>query len=304
VRVWIFCNAAAGRSISDDDLRTLVEQAGHTVVDLVSPKEADARPDVGAVDLVVAAGGDGTVASAAATVAGTPIPLAILPLGTANNIAASVGVAGEMTELIATWHHARRVPFDLGYARVGSKTWLVVEGVGCGLIPSGIAAAERRPTVESELTTHPETEVSGAVRAFYDVLTTLEPVRHTVVLDGSVVSEELLLFEILNIRSIGPNLVLSAHASSSDGLFDVVLAGPSHRAALLHYLESVMKGRQAHLSLPTRRARSVTFEGCSHLHVDDERLAVHQLGRISVDISPAAISVLVSTADRQSTESQ
>jgi diacylglycerol kinase family enzyme len=292
VRVWIFCNASAGRSISDDDLRTLVESAGHTVVDLVSPRD-DAHPQMEGVDLVVAAGGDGTVASAAAALEGTSIPLAILPLGTANNIAASVGVSGEITDLIASWNHARRVPFDLGHARAGSKTWLIVEGAGGGLIPSGIAAAERQQDADVEAAEHPEVEVATAVETFYDVLSTLAPVRQTLVLDGNPVSEELLLFEILNIRSVGPKLVLSPDASPSDGLFDVVLAGPSERAALLAYLENLIDGRPARLSLPTHRARSVTIEGCSHLHVDDERVDLHRLGKVSIDISPAALTLLV-----------
>ena len=44
------------------------------------------------LDLVVAAGGDGTVATAAGIAARTSTALAILPLGTANNIATSLGV--------------------------------------------------------------------------------------------------------------------------------------------------------------------------------------------------------------------
>jgi diacylglycerol kinase family enzyme len=135
--------------------------------------------------------------------------------------------------------------------------------------------------------------VVTAVQTFHDVLTKLEPVRHTLVLDGASFSEELLLFEILNIRSVGPNLVLSADASPSDGLFDVVVAGPSHRSELLSYLESLMEARPRQLSLPTRRARSVTIDGCSHLHVDDERLDMRRLGSVTIDISPGALTMLV-----------
>ena len=56
-------------------------------------------------DLVVAAGGDGTVATAARVLAGRKIPLAILPLGTANNIARSLNSDGPLDTLVASWGH-------------------------------------------------------------------------------------------------------------------------------------------------------------------------------------------------------
>ena len=227
-------------------------------------------------------------------VAGTSTPVAILPLGTANNVATSMGIGGEMTELIASWHRARRVPSDLGHARAGSKTWLVVEGAGGGLIPAGIAAAERqRHSQEEAAPPHPSAEVATAVRAFYDVLDDLEPVRPRISLDGVVFSEDLLLFEILNIRSVGPNLVLSPDASPSDGFFNVVFAGPSHRADLRAYLEDVMNGREAFLSLPTHRARSITIESASQLHLDDERVNLDSFGNVAIDISPGALTMLL-----------
>ena len=294
VHVWILCNESAGRSISDDDLKTLVEDAGHSVADLVSTRGDGDHPDLTGVDLVVAAGGDGTVRSAAKVVAGSSTPVTILPLGTANNIATSVGLGGEITDLIASWHHARRVPFDLGYARAGSKRWHVVEGAGAGLIPAGIAAVERQKPSEAETaSTHPAREIASAVKAFYGVLDRLEPVRQTVRLDGTVLSEDLLLCEILNIRSVGPNLVLSPGASPSDGFFNVVLAGVSHRQALRTYLEHVMNGRQADLSLPTHHARSITIDGWSQAHVDDKRVDVSRLGSVAIDIRPGACTMLL-----------
>ena len=103
--------------------------------------EGSPLPD-GNLDLVVAAGGDGTVATVAGIASKTSATLAILPLGTANNIATSLGLSAPVPELIASWSTAQRVPFDLGYARAASKEWLVVEGVGGGLVPAGIARAQ------------------------------------------------------------------------------------------------------------------------------------------------------------------
>ena len=39
------------------------------------------------------------------------------------------------------------------------------------------------------------------------------------------------MFEVLNIRSVEPNRVLAPDATPSDGLFDVILAGPNTRTS-------------------------------------------------------------------------
>jgi diacylglycerol kinase family enzyme len=290
VNVWILCNEDAGRGLSADDLRKLVERAGHTVAGVAKRyDEGSSLPD-GKPDLVVAAGGDGTVATVASIASKTSATLAILPLGTANNIATSLGLNAPVTELIASWSTAQRVPFDLGYARAASKEWLVVEGVGGGLVPAGIARAQAVNGHHDDIT--PAAEVNAAVRAFRDTLVDLEPRPWTVVLDGHEMSDAFLLVEVLNIRSIGPNLVFAPDATPSDGYFDIITAQGRHRMELLTYLAHRAEGRDARLALPRHRAREVVIDRCQELHIDDERVDTRELGPISIRIEPAAIHVL------------
>ena len=290
MNVSILCNEDAGRSLSDQALRDLITKAGHCVVDLVDPKGRRTRPVPAAIDLVVAAGGDGTVASAADLVNGTSTALAILSLGTANNIAAGFGLSRDVPQLIDSWRTGRRVPFDLGRVRAGTKGWTIVEGVGGGLIPAGIAAAHR---ALDGADAHPSVEIDAAVRLFYDILRDLPPARRTLTMDGQRVETELILLEVLNIRSIGPNLVLAPDADPSDGWFDVVLAEPSHRTELLQYLESCLDKSHRRLSLPRHRARQVRIDSCEELHIDDERVDTCGLGALDIAIAPGAITVLM-----------
>jgi diacylglycerol kinase (ATP) len=54
------------------------------------------------------------------------IPLSILALGTANNIAKSLGSAGDIDEIIGRWERARCVPLDLGIAEgIGARRYFV-----------------------------------------------------------------------------------------------------------------------------------------------------------------------------------
>ena len=106
-------------------------------------------------------------------------------------------------------------------------------------------------------------------------------------------SEDLLLLEVLNIPSIGPNLVFGPDANPSDGYFDVVMAQEYLRQELMTYLERRSEGRAVRLALPTRRVREVVIESCHELHIDDERVSTCELGEITIRIEPAAITVLL-----------
>src|ERR1043165_8651289 len=83
------------------------------------------------VDLVLVAGGDGTIAEVAKRLLGRKIPIAILPVGTANNILRALDLGeAPIEDLIAGLSSAKRKQFDLGIATGpwGSRPFL--ESVG------------------------------------------------------------------------------------------------------------------------------------------------------------------------------
>jgi diacylglycerol kinase family enzyme len=291
VNVWILCNEDAGRGISASDLQALVERAGHTVAGVAKQYDEGSPLPKGDLDLIVAAGGDGTVATAAGIASRTSAALAILPLGTANNIATSLELPTRIPSLIASWSTATRVPFDLGWARAGSKKWLIVEGIGGGLLPAGIARVESAYRQHKPST--PSAEVDAAVRAFRDTLAELAPQPWTISIDGAQMTDEFLLVEVLNIRSVGPNLVFAPDASPSDGYFDVITAQETDRTQIETYFEQRLAGRDTRLALPRQRARHVSITSCTEMHIDDERIDTCALGPISIEIAHAAISVLL-----------
>lgn len=290
MNVWVLLNDNAGRSLPSDELHSLIERAGHAVLGVA--KQYHARTELpSGIDVIVAAGGDGTVATAAAIASHTSAALGILPLGTANNIATSLGIAGSLPEIIRGWSTAARMPFDLGRARAGAQEWVVVEGAGAGLVPAGIARAEAELKQRPETT--PSCEVETAVGTFRDTLLDLQPERWTVTLDGTPMSDDFLLVEVLNIRSVGPNLEFAPDAAAGDGYFDVIVARENDREELMRYLQRRTDGQPSRLSLPHHRARQVTIEGLGDLHIDDERVNARRSGPLSIGVEPAALTVLV-----------
>ena len=115
MRVLLLHNPKAGANdISADDLRQAFRDAGWEVEYMSSDGPeftrrlaSDLRGDC---DLVAAAGGDGTLARVINGVRAPAPPLALLPLGTANNIASSLGIAGDPRDLIAGLADADSVP--------------------------------------------------------------------------------------------------------------------------------------------------------------------------------------------------
>ncbi|MGE5139259.1 MAG: diacylglycerol/lipid kinase family protein [Rudaea sp.] len=83
-------------------------------------------------DFVVAAGGDGTVAMVLRLLPDRKLPVAILPLGTANNLARSLGIAGTPQELVETWQLEHICPLDIGVAHLGGGRELFLEAFGVG----------------------------------------------------------------------------------------------------------------------------------------------------------------------------
>jgi diacylglycerol kinase family enzyme len=96
MRVSLLHNVEAGDGLSLRQLRREIEGAGHEIVrEIEKGCELEGVLE-GRVDLIVVAGGDGTVGSAVEAFAGRGVPLAILPFGTANNIAFALGIEGSL----------------------------------------------------------------------------------------------------------------------------------------------------------------------------------------------------------------
>ena len=79
-------------------------------------------------DAVVAAGGDGTISTVASVLAGSDMPMGVLPLGTLNHFAKDLGLPLDLGEAVKTIASRRTVKVDVG--EVNGRTFLNNSSIG------------------------------------------------------------------------------------------------------------------------------------------------------------------------------
>ena len=275
MRVTLIHNPGAGKQEYDAKaLRKLLRRAGHKPRYQSSKEKGWDRVLDKRADLVAVAGGDGTVASVARRMVGRGIPVAVLPMGTANNIARSLGLLKKSFEdLVEGWRDARRVPLDVGIVCGPWGERYFIEGVGAGLFAGLLVRSEQnkgRKEKENK-TKGPARVVDGALRRLKEAAETAEPVEIGARLDGVDISGSYLLFEAVNLPYIGPNLYIAPDNRAGDGQLEVVLVPEAQRARLVKYLEHWHENRERPSLLPSRRGKHLQIEWTGFaLHIDDK----------------------------------
>jgi len=268
MRITLIHNPTAGYdSHHREELLELLSQAGYQVTYQSTDDEQWEKALKEPGELIVVAGGDGTVDDVAPLVAGREIPLALLPLGTANNIATCLGIEGEPAALIADWDMARRRPFNLGLAKGPWGKQPFVEAAGFGLF------AQMMPLVDA-LGSAREHE-SGEENVRHDIETLkalLEACRATageLELDDKTIRGEFLWVEVMNIAAVGPGLRLAPNADPGDGLLDIVLIEEKDREQVDQYLADCLKLARPAARFRVRQAKRVKcrWQGAT-IHLD------------------------------------
>lgn len=187
--------------------------------------------------LVIVAGGDGSVRAVVRHLIGRPVKLAILPLGTANNIALTLGIKGTPRDLLAGLADPLSRSLDIGRVQLPDQEMYFLEGAGCGLFGNAFAAFHK-PDGYGHQTD--EKSITRSIEAILTALDMEETFSSHVTVDGEEFEGDLLALEVLNTPVIGPGLKLSMEADPGDGLLDVVSIRPEARDEMWDYLQNLL----------------------------------------------------------------
>jgi diacylglycerol kinase family enzyme len=301
MRVTLIHNPSAGSgSPTRDELLGWLADAGHH-----AQYQSTRDRDVGRVidpgsDLVLVAGGDGTVARVLRRLGTESPPIAILPLGTANNIALALGVTDSPRAIIDGLTRARARKLDVGIASSGAGTARFVESAGLGLFASVLRDA-RRDEEESNRDAGERDLRWGRGNRMRRMLAS-EPVeKRTIEADGKDLSGECVFVAVLNMPFIGPRIALAPDADPTDGYLDLLIVRPDDRRMVDDFLEAVTEDPTVACPLPTHRCREVHLMWEDDAgHLDDRTwpdgehspAAAPNGARVSLAISPAVLRVV------------
>ena len=263
-------------------------------------------------DLVIAAGGDGTVHEAVNGLAGAAATFGVLPLGTGNDFALALGMPGPVGEAVRALVEAPTVPIDLGAVRwdeVRDGERVTRERAFANCLGAGFDAhvaflatdtkwlggraaylaavlrtlwAWRRPGVQVRESMAAETAPASGVGGG-------PPEADPVAFEGPI-----FLCEVGNGHSVGGGFLLTPDARPDDGLLDVCLVRHVAPRRALRLLPRTFTG--AHVGAPEvrmDRARRISVDveaGLLALQADGELLSF-VARRIEVEVVPGALRV-------------
>lgn len=234
--------------------------------------------------LVIAVGGDGTVEAVAKGLIGTKARLGIIPDGTANNMAKSLGIPVDFdgaARLIAEGYERK---IDVGRLKVKGKQkkYYFLEAAGIGLtgtlFPKG-----------KDLDKGKWQEIGDVIGTFINYTT---PKVTLIMDDESHIEEKTMLVTVANGPVFGMTFLVAPDASMEDGYLNICTYPNFSKAELVAYFAAVAKGGQGNDQRIQRyRAKKVKIKSKPKLEAVADAEPVGK-GNFTIRVVPGALHVI------------
>ena len=233
------------------------------------------------VDVVVAAGGDGTTGLVAGELLGATAALGILPLGSVMNIARSLDIPRDLDEAAQILSTGRIVQIDVG--ETAGRPFYEAGSVGLN------AAIFR------EAANFDDADWFSIVRCVW-VAIRYRPARMVVQLDDRLVRTRALMVTISNGQFLGAGMTVAPDARLDDGKFDVRVFRGFSKWELIRHLASIAFGRRRYA--PHVSTFRSTVVRVTSVHPLPARADHRDLGSTPVEFRtrPRALRVVVGPA--------
>jgi YegS/Rv2252/BmrU family lipid kinase len=184
--------------------------------------------------IVIAMGGDGTLEAVMRGMVGSKVRLGIIPTGTENNIALSLGISKDLEEACSMIASNKTLKLDMGQVKNSKgKKFVFFEmatiGLSAAIYPDAVKVAGGNLS-----------KLKGAVMTL--IHQELRPTFSLTLNDESKIEVETMLVMVSNTPVFGKNFMVAPSASLQDGLLDISVYPDFSKSELLGYYAAVMDG--------------------------------------------------------------
>jgi diacylglycerol kinase (ATP) len=221
----------------------IIETTGHGSATQIARDAVDSG-----VQVVVAAGGDGTLCEVLNGIVGSDVKLGLIPLGTGNDFARTIGVGLSIKNAVLSVFYGDPVKIDVG--KIRDRYFINVAGCGFDAL-----VAERINSGTGNLRGK-----AAYISAVLQTLKDFEPVDMKLTLDGETRTVRALLCAVANARSYGGGMKVAPDALLNDGVFDICLVSAG-KWEFVKSFPKVFKGTHTtHPDVYMARAKTVCVE--------------------------------------------
>ena len=205
-------------------------------------------------------------------------------------------MSGEPEDLAQSWKKESIKKVDVGFVDGLSDPAFFIEGLGYGIFPLLMETMKQK---DDKLFLSLDTEINYSLQILHDLICSYKKENLQLEIDGVDYSGKYLLAEIMNIRSVGPNLLVAPDADPADGELEVVLVKEDQRNDLANYVLNKLKGIEDPFVFNSIKAKTIRLQADNtHIHIDDELIWIEEPAQIKIEVFEGLLNVFVPSGSR------